>query len=213
MIGQNAVGPRIAVCAAVTLLAAAGLSGCTSSTGSSAATSTAAAAQQGLEYDADLGAMYAGVPVLFNPAELAGGAAVEDHERLEFDAGQEVPKGLEIATPGVAELPRLCEEAEPCRDGEEPKFAPEEAVVVKASEGYDGAPFTLTGQAIDADGKSTDVSMVVTPESVGRAPRGYHGVRSQPHDRGIGGQQADHRLLRGDDGQPCGRQKLRHRHL
>lgn len=170
MIGQNAVGPRIAVCAAVTLLAAAGLSGCTSSTGSSAATSTAAAAQQGLEYDADLGAMYAGVPVLFNPAELAGGAAVEDHERLEFDAGQEVPKGLEIATPGVAELPRLCEEAEPCRDGEEPKFAPEEAVVVKASEGYDGAPFTLTGQAIDADGKSTDVSMVVTPESVGRAP-------------------------------------------
>ena len=170
MIGQHAVRPGIAVCTAVTLLAGAGLSGCTSSTGSSAATSTAAATQQELEYEADLGAMYLDVPVLFNPAELAGGAAVEDHERLEFDAGQEVPDGLEIAIATPAELPRLCEEAEPCRDGEDPKFAPEEVVVAQASEGYDGAPFTLTGQAIDAHDRSTPMSLVVTPESVGRAP-------------------------------------------
>ncbi|MGP5607236.1 hypothetical protein [Arthrobacter rhombi] len=170
MIGRHAVRPGIAVCAAATLFVGVGLSGCTSSAESSAATSTAASNQQGLEYEADLGTMYAGVPVLFNPAELSGGAAVDDHERLEFDAGQEMPKGLEIATPGVAELPRLCEGAEPCRDGEAPKFAPEEAVVAMASEGYDGAPFTLTGQAIDADGHTSDVSMVITPASVEKAP-------------------------------------------
>lgn len=170
MIGQHVVRPGIAVCAAATLFVGVGLSGCTSSAGSSAATSTAASNQQGLEYEADLGTMYAGVPVLFNPAELSGGAAVDDHERLEFDAGQEVPDGLEIAIATEAELPRLCEEAEPCRDGEAPKFAPEEAVVAMASEGYDGAPFTLTGQAVDADGHTSDVSMVVTPELVGRAP-------------------------------------------
>lgn len=170
MIGQHAVRPGIVVCVAATLFVGAGLSGCTSSTGSSAATSTAAANQQALEFEADLGTMYADVPVLFNPAELSGGAAVDDHERLEFDTEQDVPDGLEIAIATPAELPRLCEEAEPCRDGEEPKFAPEEAVVTKASEGYGGAPFTLTGQAIDADGQTSDVSMVITPATVEKAP-------------------------------------------
>ena len=87
-----------------------------------------------------------------------------------FDTRQDVPEGLEIAIPTPAELPRLCEEAEPCRDGEELKFAPEEAVVAQAADGYDGAPFTLTGQAVDADGDTSDVSLVITPASVEKVP-------------------------------------------
>lgn len=170
MTGKRVVRRRIAVWGSLVLLLGAGLTGCTSSPGPSDATSAAPANQQALEFEADLGTMYANVPVLFNPAELSGGAAVDAHERLEFDTQQDVPKGLEVATPGAAELPRLCEEGEPCRDGEEPRFAPEEAVVARADEGYDGAPFTLTGQAVDADGQATDFSMVITPEFVEKAP-------------------------------------------
>lgn len=189
MVGRDNARRKMAAWGSVVLLLGAGLTGCTSPPEPSDATSAAAANQQALEFEADLGTMYVDVPVLFNPAELSGGAAIDDHERLEFDTEQDLPEGLEIAMASPAELPRLCEADEACRDGEDPKSAPEEAVVARAAQGYDGAPFTLTGQAIDADDQATEVSMVVTPESVEKAPVDTVSPLSKPLTSSAGGSQ------------------------